>query len=690
MGVRPGAAILGLAVLVGGLGSPSAPGSAQRERARTGVVLTSRDGRVIAVNVDGSGVRELTHPRRAFDDAPVASPDGAAIAFSRGTAVYVMNADGTDERRVGPGGIGGPAWSPNSRWLAASTVVDRVYVMQADGAGARRIGPGDFPAWSPDGEWLAYQGDLETDESVHVVRLDGTKTFRLPRASAFAWSPDARSVGYSSPAGLSIFDVTTGQSRLLVASRALGRGVTVGDISWSPEGSRLAFVGVAEDSSDRVWLAKVDGSPPVRVGPPFDEQAPAWSPDGTRIAYAASVGLRERVVVADAASGRTVWKLRSIAGEDSDSPSWSADGNELVFERWNLGDATGGPSGTDVWVINADGTGSTQLTEAFPFSGVGDPTWWPGRTAVAPDPPLPTVSLRTVARRRGPRPYEVVGADGQRLAVYNFAGRIRVSYDGGWRSWKGLGSGYQFGDSAAFAGKRVYWADNDREDSFLETAARPGSPAKALRGSAGDSAGEHFTVGSDRSLVAFTVGRSLFLIRGTRIRHIRRERREIDLVDVDRGRLLLLRGDGRLELVSPKGRSLRLFSSRADHIQAGRLSGRRVVAVGDRRILVFDANTGRRRSAWQVGAPNVPPKAGYIYGSLLPYADGSALHVLDVHTGHDLVVRIAGVTEPVSGAVTKRGLLCTWTATYSKWQGHLGLVPLQTLKAALAKASRVG
>ena len=95
------------------------------------------------------------------------------------------------------------------------------------------------------------------------------------------------------------------------------------------------------------------------------------------------------------------------------------------------------------------------------------------------------------------------------------------------------------------------------------------------------------------------------------------------------------------------------------------------------------------RARWQVGAPGISPTAGFIYKSLLPYADGSALHVLDVDTGHDLIVRIPGVAEPVDGALTKRGLLYTWAATYSKWQGRQGLVPLQKLRAALAAASPV-
>ncbi len=75
-----------------------------------------------------------------------------------------------------------------------------------------------------------------------------------------------------------------------------------------------------------------------------------------------------------------------------------------------------------------------------------------------------------------------------------------------------------------------------------------------------------------------------------------------------------------------------------------------------------------------------------MYTSLLPYGDGSALHVLDVDTGHDVVVRIPGVTAPVGGAITKAGLIYTWTQTYSPSPGRMAVVPLPTLVAAVRAA----
>jgi hypothetical protein len=72
--------------------------------------------------------------------------------------------------------------------------------------------------------------------------------------------------------------------------------------------------------------------------------------------------------------------------------------------------------------------------------------------------------------------------------------------------------------------------------------------------------------------------------------------------------------------------------------------------------------------------------------------------VLDVDTGHDLIVRIpgvTGVTEPVGGVITKMGLVYTWTQTYSLSPGRMAVVPLRDLMAAVraagpAQAGRAG
>ena len=60
--------------------------------------------------------------------------------------------------------------------------------------------------------------------------------------------------------------------------------------AWSPDGSRIAYIGISSDSTSHVFVMNADGSgqtPLTSLGRQSDflSPVPAWSPDGTRIAY---------------------------------------------------------------------------------------------------------------------------------------------------------------------------------------------------------------------------------------------------------------------------------------------------------------------------------------------------------------------------------------------------------------------
>jgi len=171
---------------------------------------------IYVMNADGSGRRHLA--RTTYASNPAWSPDGRQIAFVRGYDIWVMNADGSEQRRLTSGGARdlAPSWSPDGRTIAFDRRVGRgssgqqgrnassyeIYVMNADGSGQRRLAPGAVPLWSPDGKKIAYSRALGNGPAFHapdnweifVMNADGSEQRNLTQNrrwddTRFAWSP---------------------------------------------------------------------------------------------------------------------------------------------------------------------------------------------------------------------------------------------------------------------------------------------------------------------------------------------------------------------------------------------------------------------------------------------------------------------------------------------------------------------
>jgi hypothetical protein len=637
--------LLALAITFIGLMAAGASAAHSLRADGDGVVLTSLGGHVVAANADGSGVRALTRPPTLSKDAnPVGSPDGSAVAFERDYSwIYVMRVDGHDLHRVA------------------------------------RVAPGEFPQWAPDGRLIAYVGE---DDGIYVVRPDGEGARRVASRTfgGFTWSPDGASIAYSASQGIESVDVRTGGRRLLL------RNAGASGPSWSPDGTRIAFL-----VDGRVWVMNADGRAARRIGPLTFAETLAWSPDGTRLAYGATAsrGGRMRVTVVDVSTGVVTMTVPPLVGAESGDPVWSEDGSRLAFRRGN----TAGSSsdiGADVWVVRADGTDPVQITQAFPFDGAGsEPRWLPAWHALTADPLLPTVPLAGMTDIALPHTYSVGAVDGSSVVIGVDRPRRRqlgVWHDSGRVSW--LGAYCAYWAEAALVGNRAYWSCNDDNLSGSKaevwTSTWPKGRPRLLRRVTSNGLNlPRMVVAGDRSLVVYTFGGSVWRLGSAHARRIRRERTSLVPLSVNAGRVVLERGKAELEVVNGEGRLLALIHDR--DLQGAVLSGDRVVVLGAADIRIYGVHGGQLRATWPVGAPGIPPRAGFIYRSLFPYTVGSALHVLDVDTGHDLIVAIPGATWPVTGAMTSSGLICTWAATYEPVIGRVGFVSLTEIRAALGK-----
>jgi TolB protein len=163
------------------------------------------------------------------------------------------------------------------------------------------------------------------------------------------------------------------------------KGVLQTEPVWSADGTRIAFEEDRRGTSSRVYLADADGSglKPLGAcsGSCAGQDAPAWSPDGSKLALGAGSIRKEEVWIVNA-NGTGLEQLTqrndtTTAGKDDGQPAWSPDGTRVAFVR-HL--AQPQPRGrTAIFVIGADGSGERQITP-WKLDGGDHPDWSPDGT----------------------------------------------------------------------------------------------------------------------------------------------------------------------------------------------------------------------------------------------------------------------------------------------------------------------
>ena len=248
-----------------------------------------------------------------------------------------------------------------------------IYTIKPDGSGLRRLSrPGlvaDDPAWSPDGRQLAFRlyGKVQgQNNDLYLMRADGSGVRRLtndPDTDQDAsWSPDGRRIAYDrSGVGGEIWVIRVDGSH----PRRLTTGFFDEQPTWSPDGKTIAFVRQSLDFSTgvNIWVMRPDGSGQREMFPGRSRGSdPVWSPDGTKLVFTDGISL---YTVTRAGSLKVVTELGGPSGERvAPVPAWSPDGRKIVFAQLRPGLPSPTPVQTfsDLWVINADGSGRKQLT----------------------------------------------------------------------------------------------------------------------------------------------------------------------------------------------------------------------------------------------------------------------------------------------------------------------------------------
>lgn len=198
---------------------------------------------IFVLDVDRGRPRRLTRNGVA-ESHPVFSPDGEKIVFVREGNIWVMNANGRQERQLTDLGLDSdPVWTPDGR-IVFTTLrwrdVPEIAIMDADGRHVQRLTDNEkgslAPQVSPDGQWITffrYDGpgsfldfgvSIFYPWNIYRMRIDGTGEERLTGDGLInflpTFSPDGRGILYqkildigSGYTVLSYLDLATGEDR---------------------------------------------------------------------------------------------------------------------------------------------------------------------------------------------------------------------------------------------------------------------------------------------------------------------------------------------------------------------------------------------------------------------------------------------------------------------------------------------
>jgi TolB protein len=147
---------------------------------------------------------------------------------------------------------------------------------------------------------------------------------------------------------------------------------------WSFDGSRVAYASTGPDGNEDIWIVNADGSGARNLtNHPGGDSHPSWSPDGRQVVFCSNRddGRHDDIYVVNV-DGSGLKRLTEGGGYWNTFPSFSPDGKRILFRRLLSHESPAEKLfNSEVWVMNADGTGERNLTNDPDFDGW--PAWSP-------------------------------------------------------------------------------------------------------------------------------------------------------------------------------------------------------------------------------------------------------------------------------------------------------------------------
>lgn len=325
------------------------------------------------------------------DDKPERKPQ-SRIVFSKGNlgtpGIRVVKPDGTDFKQLtNEKFVSSPKWSPDGALIAFLGMREAdyetlekyqlcmhsaLYIMDGEGSGQRRIT--DVPvvtfSWSPDSQNIAFISGYESSENsgkdgivssaAYVVDLHGKKLQRLTEVDGklsidLCWSPSGKQIAYSSQVAKRKYDIFT-----VDANGSNSQRIAAGtNPIWSPDGKRILFLIHDEEiptKTTEIHVVDIESGKQQQVSVKAGYvRLVGFSPDGKKVLHTSYENSTYSLCIMDS-DGSNTMNLSRETFKAIDMPQFVEDGNRVCFtgrkdKEWKF------------YSVNVDGSAFRQLAD---------------------------------------------------------------------------------------------------------------------------------------------------------------------------------------------------------------------------------------------------------------------------------------------------------------------------------------
>jgi eukaryotic-like serine/threonine-protein kinase len=321
---------------------------------------------------------------------PSWSRDGQQLVFAKGPSLYVAKADGTNPHLLfSVSGFPFAArFSPDGSRIRFSlqslTNTNSLWEVRTNGSNLHQILAGWHTPpseccgrWTADGRYYVFEKSTGSENNIFAL---SESTGILRKASREPVQLTTGPVRYYN----AVPDVTGGKLFVqgvqprseLVRYDARSKqfipflgGTSASDVAFSHDGKWITYVSIPDLT---LWRSRVDGSDRLQLTyAPTIAALPSWSPDGSRIAYiSAELGKPFKIFLVSAQGGSPEELLPENVGEVD--ATWSSDGTQMAFGRLSTSNASGGKM--EITLVDL----KTRQVSSLPGSeGLFSPRWSP-------------------------------------------------------------------------------------------------------------------------------------------------------------------------------------------------------------------------------------------------------------------------------------------------------------------------